>query len=176
MSSDAIVVPNVCAELQLAGAHARDLFAAREWVNTVVVRRQPRGQQVDVIEPQQPWRVLMVHHRMNTRQQQRIDDRPCDGGRPERRERNRAGRASSSAQHVGEHRLRADVPMNVEGVCDAEPIALLHFELREQSSQYTVGVKPIDTSASRAASTSAGGIEEIGVVARAAMPGVGYTV
>src|SRR5262245_46044673 len=87
----------------------------------------------------------MVHHRVNAREQQRIDRRQRARVGAERRHADRAARRFFERQHVREDRLRADLPMTIESVYEAALGGLLHRELTEE--QLAVAVEWLGVSA-----------------------------
>ncbi len=100
-------------------------------------RRQAPNQQVEVVEPDQTVRVAVMHDRMDAGQEQCMH--ATDGARV-RSERHDGDGVSSELivrQNVGEERLRADLPVNIEDMLEAEAIASRHLELAEH--QFAAG-------------------------------------
>ena len=92
---------------------------------------QSSDQQMDVAHPEKPLLVAVMHHRMNTREQQRVRCRIGARVRSQGRYRHSFSAEFRVGQHVGKERLRADLPVHVEHVFDAERVNLRELELTE---------------------------------------------
>ncbi|OGT95453.1 MAG: hypothetical protein A2083_05870 [Gemmatimonadetes bacterium GWC2_71_9] len=120
-------------ERQLVRADRRDALAHCQLREAVELgAREPCSEQVDVVDPDEPLDVSVVHHRMNTGQEQRVDGSGGARVGAERGDGRRGGCELVIAEEIGEGGLGADLPVEIEGVTDAERVLFSKLKLAKQ--------------------------------------------